>query len=144
MRVPARSLQIGGLIRFCATIRDVSARGRDGAREFCVSSDIPRWPLCRRGSAGDWREGLSSCPGSPQDPYDRCLLLPILGAEQAFYPWDRAARWEKRVQLEDIRHAPREAYVDNLMKAAKSGNWQQVDGLCGEECRKVLTEMRQT
>jgi hypothetical protein len=107
--------------------------------------------VCQATSAGgpsvdvDLRAtGEKACPGSPQDPYDRCFLLPILGAEQAFYPWDRASRWEKRVQLEDIRDAPREAYVDNLMKAAKSGNWQQVDGLSGEECRKVLTEMRQT
>lgn len=73
-----------------------------------------------------------------------CFLLPILGAEQAFYPWGRASRWEKRVGLEDIRHVPREAYVHNLMKAAQSGNWQAVGRLCDEECRKVLAEMRQT
>jgi hypothetical protein len=76
--------------------------------------------------------------------YDRCFLLPILGAEQAFYPWDRASRWGKRVGLEDIGQVPREAYVQNLMSAAQAGDWQEVDRLCDEECRKVLAEMRQT
>lgn len=76
--------------------------------------------------------------------YSRCFLLPILGAEQAFYPWDRDSRWRKHVQLEDIRHVPREAYVNSLMKAAESGNWQEVDRLCDEECRKVLSETRQS
>jgi hypothetical protein len=75
--------------------------------------------------------------------YDRCFLLPILGAEQAFYPWDGASRWGKRVGLEDIGQVPREAYVQNLMKAAQAGDWQEVDRLCDEECRKVLAEMRQ-
>ena len=75
--------------------------------------------------------------------YDRCFLLPILGAEQAFYPWDRASQWGKRVGLEDIGQVPREAYVQNLMKAAQAGDWQEVDRLCDEECRKVLAEMRQ-
>ena len=76
--------------------------------------------------------------------YDRCFLLPILGAEQAFYPWDRASRWGKRVGLEDIGQVPREACVQNLMKAAQAGNWQEVDRLCDDECRKVLAEMRQS
>ena len=75
--------------------------------------------------------------------YDRCFLLPILGAEQAFFPWDRASQWGKRVGLEDIGQVPREAYVQDLMKAAQAGDWQEVDRLCDEECRKVLAEMRQ-
>lgn len=76
--------------------------------------------------------------------YARCLLLPILGAEQAFYPWDRASRWEKHVRLVDISHVPRGTYVDSMMKAAESGNPQEVDRLCDEECWKVLAETRQS
>ena len=76
--------------------------------------------------------------------YDRCFFLPILGAEQAFYLWGRATRWEKRVQPEVIRDVPRRAYVDSLMRAAEAGNWQEVDRLCDEECRKVLAETRQS
>jgi hypothetical protein len=74
--------------------------------------------------------------------YDRCFLLPILGAEQAFYQWERGRRWDKSVGLEDIRDVPREAYVNSLMRAAEVGNWQEVDRLCDEECRNVLAEMR--
>jgi hypothetical protein len=89
---------------------------------------------------------LNSATDSPlrESTYDRCFLLPILGAEQAFYPWDRVARWRKHVRLEDISDVPREAYTDSLMKAAETGNWQEVDRLCDEECRKVLAEMRQS
>jgi len=76
--------------------------------------------------------------------YDRCFFFSILGAEQAFYPWERASRREKLVKLDDIRDVPREAYVSGLMKAAEAGNWREVDRLCDEECRKVLAEMRQT
>ena len=45
-------------------------------------------------------EDLNSATDSllRRSAYDRCFLLPILGAEQAFYPWDRASGWEKRVQ----------------------------------------------
>jgi hypothetical protein len=53
-------------------------------------------------------------------------------------------RWEKRVRMEDIRHVPREAYGNSLVKAAEAGNWQEVDLLCDEECQKVLAEMRQS
>jgi hypothetical protein len=76
--------------------------------------------------------------------YNRCFLQAILGTEQAFYTWDRASRWEKCVQMEDICHVPCEAYVNSLMKAAEAGNWQEVDLLCDEECRKVLADMRQS
>jgi hypothetical protein len=76
--------------------------------------------------------------------YNRCFLLAILGAEQAFYTWDRASRWEKRVKVEDVRDVPRQAYINGLMKAAEAGNWREVDRLCDEECRKVLAEMRQS
>ncbi len=75
--------------------------------------------------------------------YDRCIFHPILGAEQAFYQWERASRWEKRVKLDDIRDVPRAEYVDSLMKAAEAGDWREVDRLCDEECRAVLTELRQ-
>lgn len=75
--------------------------------------------------------------------YDRCYFLPILGAEQAFYSWDRVSQWEKRVRLEDISQVPRSAYVRSLMTAGASGNWQEVDRLCEEECWRVLAEMRQ-
>jgi hypothetical protein len=75
--------------------------------------------------------------------YDRCFLLPILRAEQAFYPWSKPSRWGKRVRLDDIRAVPRAAYVDSLMKAAEAADWREVDRLCDEECRQVLAEMRQ-
>jgi hypothetical protein len=75
--------------------------------------------------------------------YSQCFLLSILGAEQAFYHWGRDARWVKRVQLEDIHDVPRTAYVKELTKAAEAGNWQEVDRLCDEECRKVFSEFRQ-
>jgi hypothetical protein len=75
--------------------------------------------------------------------YDRCFLLPILATEQACYPWDRASRWGKRVGLEDIGQVPREAYVQNLTKAAQAGDRQEIDRLCDEEWRKVLAEERQ-
>lgn len=75
--------------------------------------------------------------------YDRCFLLPSLGAEQAFYPWSKPSRWEKRVKLDDIRDVPRAAYVDSLTKAAEAGDWREVDRLCDDECRQVLAEMRQ-
>lgn len=75
--------------------------------------------------------------------YDRCFLLPVLGAEKAFYPWSKPSRWEKRVKLEDIRDVPRAAYVDSLMKAAEVQDWREVDRLCDEECLRVLAEMRQ-
>jgi hypothetical protein len=74
--------------------------------------------------------------------YDRCFLLPILGAEQAFYPWSKPSRWQKRVKLDDIRDVPRAAYVDSLMKAAEAGDGREVDRLCDEECQQVLAEMR--
>jgi hypothetical protein len=48
--------------------------------------------------------------------YNRCFLQATLGTEQAFYTWDRASRWEKCVQMEDICHVPCEAYVNSLMK----------------------------
>ena len=74
--------------------------------------------------------------------YDRCFLLPILGAEQAFYPWSKPSRWQKRVKLDHIRDVPRSAYVDSLMKPAEAGDWREVDRLGHEECRQVLAEMR--
>jgi hypothetical protein len=46
--------------------------------------------------------------------------------------------------MEDIRHVPREAYGNSLVKAAEAGNRQEVDLLCDEECQKVLAEMRQS
>jgi hypothetical protein len=53
--------------------------------------------------------------------YDRCFFLPILASEQAFYPWDRASRWEKHVKPEDISQIPRQVYVDSMMKAGAAG-----------------------
>jgi len=63
--------------------------------------------------------------------YDRCFLLPILGAEQAFYPWDRASRWGKRVGLEDIGQVPREAYVQNLETSNNRVFWLRRQGYRG-------------
>ena len=75
--------------------------------------------------------------------YDRCFLLPILGAEQADYRWEKNRGWKKSVRLEDIRDIPRAAYVDSLHKAAVAGDWQEVDRLCHEECKLVLSKMRE-
>ncbi|HUI17020.1 MAG TPA: hypothetical protein VL244_05100 [Alphaproteobacteria bacterium] len=75
--------------------------------------------------------------------YDGCFFLPVLGAEQAFYPWNKPSRWEKRVKLDDIRDVPRAAYVNSLMNTAEAGDWQEVERLCDEECRAVLAEVRQ-
>ncbi|MBV8737803.1 MAG: hypothetical protein JO007_11210 [Alphaproteobacteria bacterium] len=74
--------------------------------------------------------------------YDHCFLLPILGVEQALYQWGSSG-WEKLVTPRNIREAPREVYVKALMKAAKVRDWQEVDRLCEQECRKVLAEIRQ-
>lgn len=75
--------------------------------------------------------------------YDRCFFFPILGAEQVFYRWEKNSKWEKFIRLEDINEIPRAAYVSGLTKAAKHGDWQEVDRLCDEECRNILSEMRQ-
>ncbi len=75
--------------------------------------------------------------------YDRCFLLPILGAEQAFYQREKGRPRSKSVKLEDICDVPREAYVTGLMSSAQAGNWEEVDRLHDQECRKVLAEMRQ-
>jgi len=77
-----------------------------------------------------------------QSKYDRCFFLAILGAEQAFYRWERNCGWEKSVKLDDPFEIPREAYVNSLHRAAAAGDWEAVDRLCDEECRKVLREMR--
>lgn len=66
-------------------------------------------------------------------PMTGAFFFPFLGRSKHSIP-GRASRWEKHVRLEDIRHVPREAYVDSLMKAAEAGNWQEVDRLCDEEC----------
>jgi hypothetical protein len=78
-----------------------------------------------------------------QSKYDRCFLLPILGAEQADYRWDKTQGWKKSVRLDNIRDIPRAGYVDSLHKAAIAGDWQEVDRLCDEECKMVLSEMRE-
>lgn len=77
-----------------------------------------------------------------QSKYDRCFFLPVLGAEQAFYRWARDCGWEKSVKLDDPFDIPREAYVNSLNRAAAAGDWQEVDRLCDEECKKVLRELR--
>lgn len=71
--------------------------------------------------------------------YDRCFLFSILGAEPAFYPWDRRSGWKKSVLLEDVLHTPREAYVHALQLATSQ---EERDRLCDEEIRKVLAEMQ--
>jgi hypothetical protein len=77
-----------------------------------------------------------------QSKYHRCFFLAILGAEQVFYRWERNCGWEKSVKLDDSFEVPREAYVNSLYRAASAGDWQEVDRLCDEECKKVLREMR--
>jgi len=77
-----------------------------------------------------------------QSKYDRCFLLPILGAEQVQYTWTKHVGWKKSVRQPDIREYPREAYVTSLIRAAAIDDWQEVDRLCDEECKKVLSEMR--
>jgi hypothetical protein len=77
-----------------------------------------------------------------QSKYARCFFLHILSAEQADYRWEKNRGWKKSVRLEDIRDVPRAAYVNSLYKAAIASDWQEVDRLCDEECRTVLSEMR--
>jgi hypothetical protein len=77
-----------------------------------------------------------------QSKYDRCFFLAILGAEPAFYEWERNRGWQKSVQLDDPSEIPREGYVENLHRAAAAGDWEEVDRLCDEECKMVLREMR--
>jgi hypothetical protein len=76
--------------------------------------------------------------------YDRCFLFPILGAERAFYTWEKQGAWKKAVSLEDIREVPRESYLNGLMLAAAAGDEQEMDRLLEEEVRAVLHEMRET
>jgi hypothetical protein len=75
--------------------------------------------------------------------YAKCFFLPILGAEQATFRWEKGCGWRKSVQLEDIRDIPRAAYINDLQKAASIGDWNEVDRLCDEECKRVLAEMRE-
>jgi hypothetical protein len=75
--------------------------------------------------------------------YARCFFLPILNAEQSDYRWEKNCGWTKSVRLEDIRDIPRATYVNSLNKAAINGDWQEVDRLCDEECKMVLSEMRE-
>ena len=77
-----------------------------------------------------------------QSKYDHCFFLAILGAEQALYRWERNCGWKKSVKLDDLNEIPREAYVKSLHKAASAGDWQEVDRLCDEECKQVLSEIR--
>jgi hypothetical protein len=92
-------------------------------------------------SADDMNTACSSV--LEESKYDRCFFLPILSAEQADYRWEKNSRWTKSVRLEDIRDIPRAAYVASLHKAAIAGDWQEVDRLCDEECKLVLSEMRE-
>ena len=72
--------------------------------------------------------------------YDCCFFLPILGVEEAFYGWERNRGWKKSVKLKDLREAPRAVYVDNLHRAAAASDWQELERLCDEECKIVLSE----
>ncbi len=76
--------------------------------------------------------------------YDRCLFLPVLGAEQAFYRWEKNAAWKKAVLLNDINDVPRASYTESLMSAAAAGDDQELDRLCDEEVKAVLHELRQS
>ncbi len=76
--------------------------------------------------------------------YDRCFFLPMLGVEQAFSRWEQNRGWKKSVKLDELYEIPREVYVRNLFRAADANDWNEVDRLCDEECRKVLSEMRST
>jgi Uncharacterized protein conserved in bacteria (DUF2130) len=48
--------------------------------------------------------------------------------------------WKKSVKLKDLREAQRAVYVDNLHRAAAASDWQEVERLCDEECKIVLSE----
>jgi hypothetical protein len=50
--------------------------------------------------------------------YDCCFFLPILGAEEAFYRWEKNRSWKKSVKLNDLREIPRAVYANNLDRAA--------------------------
>ena len=75
--------------------------------------------------------------------YDGCFMLPILGAEQAYYSWSKSSRWEKRVQQGNSSDIPRQAYIDSLMAAAAARTSQEVDRLTEDECRASLAELLQ-
>lgn len=75
--------------------------------------------------------------------YDGCFMLPILGAEQAYYSWSKSSRWEKRVQPGNASDIPRQAYIDSLMAAAAARTSQEVDRLTEDECRASLAELLQ-
>jgi hypothetical protein len=76
--------------------------------------------------------------------YDRCFFFPIIGAEQAFYTWEKNGSWKKSVKLDEVWQASRAAYANGLLQAAADGNWGEVDRLCDDECRIVLSELRQS
>ena len=76
--------------------------------------------------------------------YSRCFFLPILSAEQAIYSWDNEFGWTKSVRPEGVHEVPNLEYIDSLHRAAISNDWQEVDRLCDEECKKVLSEMRES
>ena len=74
--------------------------------------------------------------------YDHSFFLPILGVEQAFYCWERNKGWTKSVKLDEFHEIPSKSYVRNLFRVAEANDWNEVDHLCDEECKKVLSEMR--
>ena len=75
--------------------------------------------------------------------YDRCFFLPIIGAEEAFYSWKKNGRWKKSVKSIELRPIPHAAYMNSLCRAAAAGDWLEIDRLCDEEYKKVLSELRQ-
>jgi hypothetical protein len=75
--------------------------------------------------------------------YDRCFFLSIVGAEQAFYRWEKNGSWKKSVKLDDVWQVSPAAYANSLFQAAADGDWGKFDRLCDEECRIVLSELRQ-
>jgi hypothetical protein len=74
--------------------------------------------------------------------YDRCFFLPITGAEQAFYSWEKGSSWKKSVRLDELFQTPRTAYESSLLRAATDSDWNKVDQLCDQECERALSEIR--
>ena len=75
--------------------------------------------------------------------YDRCFLFPFVGVvERAFYGWKKNSGWKKSAKVDEACDTSRATYLDSLLQAAATGDWQEIDRLCEEECKNVLSELR--
>jgi hypothetical protein len=75
--------------------------------------------------------------------YDCCFFLPILGAERALYRREKDYVWKKSVLLDEFRDLASAEYIRALTLTAASGDRQEMDRLCEEECKTALRETRE-